>query len=534
MRRSRLISLVLYFLSLLPFSVFSQQPEFLRGRLFDSQTGEPVAFATIRIKDRAMGVISNQDGSFQFPEKFKDYGEMLEISSMGYGTKDVKISGLSPFDINVIRLNPGIFELEEAVVAAKGKRLSAKRIVQTAIDRIPINYPNYPYSLVGYYRDYQLENRNYVNLNEGILEVFDAGFSEDDLQTSKVQMYDYTNNTDFERDSLAERPYDYKNHNKTIDNAYLSSYGGNEFTILRIHDAIRNYKIGSYDFIHRFQKDFIKEHVLKKDGESAINGESMYVISATKKIDNHRVIGKLYISKSNFAIHKLEYTIYLLPKPGEKSSRLASNNSEKLILDTVVEYRPNGPNMFLNFISFSNTFRLSMPPKYKVNEVVAELGNNRFTVKMNKIGLQEDLVDLKNYKIEFMGKKVKIDYLQFYKNDVFVYPKIQEGDSLFIKIAEASSEDSKLLEDFMKFDFGKIRDREGNVLNQPWFKPYNQFREFFVQQVNKGKEVVADSLLMRKTRPLYYELQPMSKPDNFDEYWMNTPLQSAKSQATVK
>ena len=40
---------------LLASSVYAQQQEYILGRLLDSQTNEPIVFASIRIKDRAMG-----------------------------------------------------------------------------------------------------------------------------------------------------------------------------------------------------------------------------------------------------------------------------------------------------------------------------------------------------------------------------------------------------------------------------------------------------------------------------------------------
>lgn len=79
-----LLVLICFFLS-------AQQEDFIIGKLLDSKTKEPVPFASIRIKDRALGMISNTDGSFKIPLKFKEYGDFIEISSMGYETKELLI-----------------------------------------------------------------------------------------------------------------------------------------------------------------------------------------------------------------------------------------------------------------------------------------------------------------------------------------------------------------------------------------------------------------------------------------------------------
>ena len=57
----------------------------------DAQTKEPVVFASIRIEDRALGVISNLEGDFRVPLDYAEKGAELEISSMGYETKTYKI-----------------------------------------------------------------------------------------------------------------------------------------------------------------------------------------------------------------------------------------------------------------------------------------------------------------------------------------------------------------------------------------------------------------------------------------------------------
>jgi len=64
--------------------VFSQQESFVAGKLLDLKTKEPIPFATIRIKNKSKGVISNFDGGFKIPIEFQKIGDTLEISSLGY------------------------------------------------------------------------------------------------------------------------------------------------------------------------------------------------------------------------------------------------------------------------------------------------------------------------------------------------------------------------------------------------------------------------------------------------------------------
>ncbi len=92
-----------------------------------------------------------------------------------------------------------------------------------AIKKIPDNYPIEPFGHISYYRDYQkvvdakelsnnhpLKTADYVNLNEGILKVFDAGFGTNKFFDSDNQaaLFQYARNEDFLIDSLLAVPYD--------------------------------------------------------------------------------------------------------------------------------------------------------------------------------------------------------------------------------------------------------------------------------------------------------------------------------------
>jgi len=64
-------------------------------------------------------------------------------------------------------------------------------------------------------------------------------------------------------------------------------------------------------------------------------------------------------------------------------------------------------------------------------------------------------------------------------------------------------------------------------VNKITYEDYKQYREFFVQETKPNGTVLKDTLFMKKDLPIFQD-QPMLKPDNFDEYWMNTPLKSFK------
>ena len=520
------------------------QSDFLKGKLIDTLTNEPIAFATVAVKDKAVGVISNLDGSFSVPERFKNFGDTLRISSMGYDKREILISKLSFNIATRIYLQPSIFELKEAVVKAKRKRLpSAQKIVKRAIENIPKNYPFQSFSTVGYYRDYQLDSLGYLNLNEALLEVFDAGFDEIDMFTSKIRIYDYVQNESFRRDSLADDPYNYTDWRKVIDNAYLPDRGGNEFEILRAHDAIRNYKLNAFDFVNNMSKgDILRYHAFKKLEDTYSDEEYLFTIKITRTEPGFTARGTIFVAKNDYAIHKFQYALYDDAK--KNSDRLLQQEgiNGQLIFEVTTEYkRGQEDKMFLNYISFHNSFRLAEPPKFAVKHVTVLPDRGAFAIRFNnalahegtrfgddvkrKVG-EAKAYEKRWYNFKYNDKKIKFRNIRIVNDStVYLFPKM---DSIPLKIMMRElvtmNKENKDMSSALKFRVSGLRNVDGNSLNVGEYKDYNQFREFFVQEVKTNTTIPRVSLFMDKRKPIFKD-QPISRPDNFEDYWMNTPLQ---------
>ena len=508
-------------------STIFAQSDLLKGKLIDALTAEPVAFATVSIKGSELGVVSNSDGSFRVPERFKAYSDTLEISCMGFETRKILISTLSVDKVRRLYLTPAVFELDETIVHGKKKRrLSARQIVRRAIKNIPNNYPRNSSSTIGYYRDYQMKDSKYVNLNEAILEVFDQGFTSIDSTTTEVHIYDLKKNFDFERDSLADDPYDYKRLQKIVDNAFLHHYGGNEFSILRVHDAIRNYNVESYSFVDRLDLDLLRNHSFRRDNSTYINGEAVYTIKFRKTYPNYRAYGELYISHRDFAIHKMVYTLYDERKHRPDGTFNRHKGRGRLLFEVVSEYRRKYTKMYLNYISFHNSFIVWEPPKFKVDSITVDLPRQCFVVKYNRMPRENEASNIDNYQVRFDRKRLKLRASVVFENSVFLFPDMtQKEKQLMIETLLENEKNGVGSNAILSVNVKSIRDEEGNMIHEWRKRDYNQFREYFVQHVKPNTDLPEDSGFMNKRKPIF-ENQPIARPENFDDYWMNTPLQT--------
>ena len=114
------------------------------------------------------------------------------------------------------------------------------------------------------------------------------------------------------------------------------------------------------------------------------------------------------------------------------------------------------------------------------------------------------------------------------KNQAYIYPNFSNVDerlSFFKELNTSRNKDNMIDAELFSFDARNIVDEEGNEINVPTYIYLNQFREFFVQQVKPNTTGPLDNLYMKKDKPIFKN-QPIVKPDDFSELWMNTPLKT--------
>jgi len=462
-----------------------------------------------------LGVISNADGDFKLPGRFRAAGDVIEISCIGYLTQSVPMNQLSEGKMTLIRMKQSEEQLAEVVVKAKKmKALTAYRIVQMAISEIPDNYPEHPYSYVAYYRDYQSKEQQYINLNEALVHVYDSGFQTNDQLATHIRLLEYKKNTEFARDTTTEVPYDNqpasfdKGKNKYIPNAVLSSFGGNELSILRVHDAIRNYRQPSYSFVNQFNTDFITNHFFKLQGSVYLNATPLYCIEFESKVAAagplHFAKGKIYIQKNDFAIHKLEYACY------NKTMK-----ETQLMYDIQVEYARSEGRMYLNYISFNNFFKVRNERDYRVIDMVYDQRTNCFIIDVNNNPDRVSSIIKRNYHFSFDDTALELKWIEVNGKRIYVYLSEKEHARLLAGRNELGAR--------LKMKIENLRDMDNRELDKVTLTSVHQFRELFVQKMNEKEAAPGQALFLQKDKPLSRQaMEPVAA--ELSSYWMNSPL----------
>ena len=154
---------------------FAQDNLTISGKLTDKENGDPLIFASIGIKGKPIGTISNSLGEFDFHFPAAYRNDVMVVSMMGYENYEAPIRYLLNKDTVVIPLNKAVKVLDEVVIS---DTLTGGEIVNIAINRIANNYPMKPFIMDGFYRDVKKIGGTYVSLLEAAVKIYDENYKE--------------------------------------------------------------------------------------------------------------------------------------------------------------------------------------------------------------------------------------------------------------------------------------------------------------------------------------------------------------------
>lgn len=519
--------LILFFISAFTFS-----QEKFSCSVLDASTKKPIVYATVMLKKINRGTHADFNGNFEIPIRHKKNG-IIKISSIGYKTKEVKLSQLNNNAVNIIYLSIAKNSLAEVVITTSKKKkrnLLGIEIVRKSIKNILENYPTNAHSYIGYYRDYQQpigksyqnlikskEKIKYLNVHEAIIESFDNGFDSDKLKGAKNQslLYNYRTNNKFIQDSTLTIPYDNKSK-KYSESVYISPLGGNELNILDLTNALRNHDKMSFSFSNIFRRDFIRNHKFKVKKVLFSDDIPLYQISFSSIQDKtsyeYVAYGSIYISKQDFAIHKFNYNLYYRNK---KNPQYA----------VTIEYRPRKDKMYLNYITFNNFFEANSGNYFKIDKTIFNATKNTFQISFNRpVNLNSIEPFRKNFKIYYKNEKLKITAINPTNNTNRTFTIKVDKEA----IAKINTKKKNLnYASYFTFDITNVKDNNGFKIDERASLKMNQYREFFVQETFENKELPTNKRFIDKNMPLSKSsIIPLKLENN---YWLNTPLKSRKN-----
>lgn len=301
----------------LAYPVFSQTI-IISGQIVDKENGNELAFASIGLKNRQIGTISNERGYFDFIIPQDALSDTLLVNYIGYRTFQNPLSDIKKENIR-IQLVPVINELEEVVI----RPLSPKDYIERINSTIADNYSPVPFMTKAYYREKMKENNHYVRNEEAIFESYYSGCNDTSRTQHKIVLWR-------EKDSVEDLQFNNKWFLKQADKQKKNTLKNADFAEAdESDDGYIDFggpnTLLSFDFTKTKQtfldSDNFNKYSYKIGEKSVYNGRKVIEIHFTteKKIDNTHHHGYFLVDVQTYAIIYIEsagtYVIPILLRP---------------------------------------------------------------------------------------------------------------------------------------------------------------------------------------------------------------------------
>ncbi|MDO9580758.1 MAG: carboxypeptidase-like regulatory domain-containing protein [Bacteroidales bacterium] len=259
----------------------------LKGKIVDSESGTPLVFATVAVKETNVAIVTNIDGEFTLKISDMSTSKNLEITYLGYKNKTIPISDMRENGYkNVISMEPAPIPIKEIVV----KPLDPEEIVIKAIGRISKNYESVPNLMTAFYRETIRKNRTYVSIGEAVVEIFKAPYA-NDVRYDGAKLYKGRKSFDVEK----------------MDTVLFKLQGG-PVSVLQLDLAKNTETILTREAMEYY--NYSITNVIE------IDNKPHYVVSFIQKpsVDMPLFMGNLFIEMDSYAITEAEFGFNLSDK----------------------------------------------------------------------------------------------------------------------------------------------------------------------------------------------------------------------------
>jgi hypothetical protein len=181
-------------------SLSTGKPSFITGLIVDDETLEPLPFATIGLRNKGRGTVTNNNGEFGLNIPPDTYTDTLSVSYLGYYGREIPVKQALGNNLT-ISMNKEFISIPEIII----RNQIPKDIIAKAFHAIPINFGSTPASMTGFYREGVMKKNELQTYSEAILQIYKSAYS-GTLFGDQIKVYKSRKieNTD-RRDTLAVR-----------------------------------------------------------------------------------------------------------------------------------------------------------------------------------------------------------------------------------------------------------------------------------------------------------------------------------------
>jgi hypothetical protein len=154
----------------------------LQGKVVDAQTGEPLPYATLSLKEAGLGLVSNAEGAFNLRLSEQSGTDSLIVTYLGYQPWKQAVSQLtSPLEI---RLEEKILSLDEVLIIP----VTPEELIEQALEKLETNYADQPALGEAFYREFLTESGQPMLIGEAVMNVRRPAIQAPEEEKAQVQI----------------------------------------------------------------------------------------------------------------------------------------------------------------------------------------------------------------------------------------------------------------------------------------------------------------------------------------------------------
>ncbi|SRR5258706_6264291 len=352
-------------LSLLIAVVSHAQQITITGKVVDRHTKEPLPYASISIANKPIGLITNDQGEFDFHIPSDLRNDIMAVNMLGYKTFEAPVWSLISPNAIVIEMQAAAVLLKEVVITDS---LKAGEILRLALLKVESNYPMEPFQIEGFYRDLKKLGGTYISLLEAAVKIYDDNYQE---PRNKFKLR--------ERVALLEVRRSLGYNSKFTD--FFDD--DNLLEELLLNNNVR---------YRQFPEDDSFFKTLESEEDTYFNGREVFVVAHTGDY-----ILRAYIDKATYGIVHLEY----VNDRTEGMEKKRGMESRFVKLKRSIDFKFFEGKLFLNYINVTSQvnwydletgklkFETELQRQLLINHVYPKShGRISLTQKMKSYGLQ--------------------------------------------------------------------------------------------------------------------------------------------------
>ncbi len=147
-------------------------PGYITGIITDGENGDPLPYATIVLKNKGKGTVSNNNGEFGLNIPSDSYNDSLIVSYLGYLNRRIPVRQIIGNNLT-ITMTREFISIPEIII----RNHVPQELLRKSFAAIQTNYGNSPAILTGFYREGVMKKNDLHTYSEAIINIFKSPYS---------------------------------------------------------------------------------------------------------------------------------------------------------------------------------------------------------------------------------------------------------------------------------------------------------------------------------------------------------------------